>query len=138
MSRPAAALKTAPSPSAQALDDAARLLLMQLAAETRKAEQVLEAEGGDALYAILGARDRMLVALEGIGGALGPSATPAQARAELVVMAAELQRANVALMQRVQGECDRLAGAIAALDRPDGVAGAYGVAAVTTHLDLMR
>jgi hypothetical protein len=134
----AAALKTVPSSSIQSLDDAARLLLTQLAAETRRAEQALETDGGDALYTILDARDRMLVALEGISGALGSMATPAQARAELVAMAAELQRANVALMQRVQGECDRLADAIAALDRPDGVAGAYGVAAVTTHLDLMR
>jgi hypothetical protein len=134
----AAALKTVPSSSDRMLDDAARLLLTQLAAETCRAEQALETDGGDALYTILDARDRMLVALEGISGALGSMATPAQARAELVAMAAELQRANVALMQRVQGECDRLAGAIAALDRPDGVAGAYGVAAVTTHLDLMR
>ncbi len=130
---PAAAM-----PSVAALDDAARTLLGQLAEQTRRADEVLGAEDVAGLLALLDARDTMLAALAGIGAAIGRAGQPAAARDQLIAKTSELQRANVALMQRVQRECDRLAGAIAALDRPDSVAGAYASPLTTSHLNLRR
>jgi hypothetical protein len=139
---PAAALaSTVPAaavPSAAALDGAARTLLDRLAEETRRADEALGAEDVAGLLALLDARDAMLTALAGIGASLGRSAHPVEARSALIAKTSELQRANVALMQRVQRECDRLTGAIAALDRPDNVAGAYAAPIISSRLNLRR
>lgn len=125
-------------PSAAALDGAARTLLDRLTDYTRRASDALGAEDVAGLFALLDARDAMLAALEKIGATTGRSGQPSAASAELIVQTSELQRANVTLMQRMQRECDRLAGTIAALDRPDSVAGAYATPARASHLNLRR
>lgn len=132
------AVPAAAMPTPAALEGAARTLLDRLAEQTSRAGDAVRAEELDGLLALLDARDAMVDALAGIGAAIGRTGQPAAARDELVARTSELQRANVALMQRVQRECDRLTGAIAALERPDAVAGAYASPLTTSHLDLRR
>jgi hypothetical protein len=125
-------------PSAAALDGAALTLLDRLTDDTQRASDALGAEDVAGLFALLDARETMFAALRKIGVTAGRSGQASETRAELVRKTSELQHANVALMQRMKRECDRLASAIAALDRPDPVAGAYATLAAPGHLNLRR
>ena len=135
--------------SPSSLDVAVRNLLDQLAAETARAGTMATTGDTDSLHEVLDARDTMLAALEGVTRVLTPPQgmtalgvhTPEFARAELLAMATNLQRANVQLMRGVQRETDRLSASIAAIDRPDNVKSAYSGGArpeLSVRLDLVR
>ena len=60
-------------------------------------------------------------------------------RLKLAEMGKDLERANGALLKTVRGEAGNLAATIAAADRPDDVASAYGRGITgAPRLDLIR
>ena len=121
-------------------------LLTLLALESERAGSLLGFADASPLIALLDVRDAMLDALEGATDAFTRAQAPHELtqsttiRAELIARASALQQANIQLLARVRAECDRLAGAIADADRPDGVATAYAGSGAEgiARLDLVR
>lgn len=100
--------------------------------ETESAERAASRGDVDALHGALDARDRLLDALDVTLAAMARAArTDSSARQalagswdDLVAGAAAVQRANIAMLRTVQGECARLSAAMHAPD-DDPVADAY-------------
>jgi hypothetical protein len=139
----AGATGNAPSPEAVA----ARLLL-RLVEETGRAHAFADAGDGESLNTVLQARREMLDELDRamqVLNAPSPHAGTGQSavsptRLELAKLASDLDRANAGLLRRVQAERSTLSTALAAIDRPDGVASAYSGGRLMSNrrLDLIR
>ena len=130
------------------LDASALEMMERLVAQTRAGSVAAQRGDVDTLTGLLQGRDAMIASLNEIGAILAASNVPftspvalAKAtRAELLVQAAELQRANIHLMQCVTREADRLSDVISGVDRPDAIEFAYRTSRPerTPNLDLMR
>ena len=130
------------------LDASALEMMERLVAQTHAGSLAAQRGDVDSLTSLLQGRDAMIASLNEIGAILAASNVPftspaalAQAtRAELLAQAAELQRANIHLMQAVTREAERLAEVISGVDRPDAIEFAYRTARPErmSNLDLMR
>lgn len=120
-----------------------RDILQQLIEQTMLAHDVVA--DGDALEVLLAGRSAMVDALEHSVHTLA-AASSSRVRpprigdeAELAQLAEILERENAALLQGVRAERERVALALADLNRPDPLGSKYGSAPLSsTHLNLVR
>ena len=125
--------------------DVARDLLIRLLEETERARAPQVAANIEAFDKVLADRGEMLEALERSVQALATASMKARsagnpsARASLLELASELERANAQLVDSVRVERDLIAAALAAADRPDAIATRYaGPVPELPQFDLVR